>query len=234
MTLLQTLWELQTVDQEWDQKAQLFQALRRRLSDHSALSARQEEQHSHEAQLSAARARLRDLELEIASLQSKFRQVEESLYGGRVRAPKELENLGQDREQLQKRISALEDQALELMTGVDELETQVAEGTEALRAFEVQWLQDDQASLTQGRELKARLEALQAKREQLRSLVGRGALALYDELRARKAGIAMATVKNGICQICRVAAPVAKIEAAASGESAVTCEGCGRILHTQE
>lgn len=234
MTLLQTLWELQTLDQEWDEKARLFQAIRRRLSDQSALSARQEQQRSCEAQLSSTRVQLRDLELEIASLQNKLRQVEESLYGGRVRAPKELENLGQDREQLQKRISALEDQALALMTTVDDLEVQEAEGAEALRAFEALWRQDNQASLKQGRELKARLEQLQANRERLRSQIGRAELALYDELRARKAGIALAPVKNGICQLCRVTTPVAKIEAAVSGESAVTCEGCGRILYALE
>ena len=224
MTLLQTLWELQMLDQERDEKAQLFQAIRRRLSDQSTLSARQEEQRLREARLSSTRVQLRDLELEIANLQSKFRQVEESLYAGRIRAPKELENLGQ----------VLEDQALALMTAVDELEVQAKEGAEALRTFEAQWRQDDQASLKQGRELKARLEWLQARREYLRAQVGRAELALYDELRARKAGIALATVKNGICQLCRVSAPVAKIEAAASGESVVTCEGCGRILHALE
>ena len=178
-----------------------------------------------------ARARVRDSELELSSLRQKAQQTEATLYGGRIRVPKELEDLGRDLQVLQKRIAQLEDQVLLAMTEIDDLEAAAKRATDDLQVVERRWTEES-ASLTQQAEmLRPRLKELQASRGQLRGALGRAELALYDELRAKKGGVALSPMLNGVCQTCRVTIPSQKAKTAETGAGLVTCDGCGRILY---
>ncbi len=231
MSIVQILYKLQATDQEWDEKVRLYQALKQQLAGNAELEAQREEQQQRAKELSQVRGALRDAELELAGLQQRSREIENDLYGGRVRSPKELEGLRQDSEHLRKRLSALEDHVLMLMTKVDDLEMAKRQGEEKLNALEARWSKERPALIEQQKALYARLQELQNAREQLRGSLGRAELALYDQLRAKKAGIALAPVKNAVCQICRVAVPSLKVQIATAGDAVVTCEGCGRILY---
>jgi hypothetical protein len=231
MSLIQLLIQLQAIDQEWDEKARLYQAAKQRLADQSELESRRQAQRHLAEGLSALRGRLRDAELELASLQQKARETGAALYGGRIRSPKELESLRQDLEHLQKRIAQLEDQVLLAMTEVDELEAATKRGEEELNAFEPRWFNERESLSKQVEAWRARLKQLQNDREHFRSALGRAELALYDDLRSKKAGLALASIQNGICQTCRVAVPSHKTQVAEAGEGLVTCDGCGRILY---
>ena len=231
MHLLQALRQLQAIDREWDEKGLLYRSVRQRLSDQSELEAKRKAQHRRVEELSALRGQLHDLELKLSGLQEKAKQVETDLYSGRITSPRELENLRQDSDYLKKRVSGLEDQALMIMTEVDDLEVATQHGEEALRTFETQWAQDHESLIAQYKDSRARLQQLQSSREQLRATLERADLALYDELRDRKGGIALAPAKNGLCQTCRVTVPSYKAKLVEAGETAETCEGCGRILY---
>ena len=229
--LIQVLLPLQAADQEWDEKGRRYQSTKQWLADQTDLEAKHGAQLRLAESLKAARGKLRDAELELAGLNAKAREIETTLYGGRVRAPRELESLEQDREHLRKRISQLEDQVLLLMGEVEDLEAATNRGAEQVRAFEAQRNAEREARTTEYQTLRARLQQLQGIREQLRSALPRGELALYDELRSKKAGIALAPMKDNACQICRVTVPALKAYTVATGEGVVTCEGCGRILY---
>lgn len=231
MSLIQLLIRLQAVDQEWDEKARLYQAARQQLADQSELENRRQAQGRLAEKLSTARGKLRDVELELASLQQKAQETEATLYGGRVRAPKELESLRKDLEHLRRRIAQLEDQTLLAMTEVDELEAATKRGQEELDAFESRWVSERESLGKQVEAWRARLKQLQDERAHLRGALGRAELALYDELRAKKAGLALAAMQNGMCQTCHVAVPSYKAKVVEAGEGVVTCDGCGRILY---
>jgi uncharacterized protein len=231
MTLVQVLRELQAADTEWDEKARLYQAARQRLSDQSELERARAEQHAREAQLATLRSTLRDAELEMASLQAHLKEIDTALYGGRVRVPKELEGMREDAEHLRKRLSNLEDKALGLMGEVDELTAESARGAEDLRAYEERCSAERSALTEQAKMLRARLQELQPLRERLRAQVGPAELALYADLRAKKAGQALSPLKDGVCQICRVSSPARKVQIVLAGDAVITCEGCGRILY---
>jgi len=231
MSLIQLLIQLQAVDQEWDEKAQLYQAAKQQLADQSELETRRQAQRSLSEKLSVARGKLRDAELELASLQQKARETEAALYGGRIRAPKELESLRKDLEHLRRRIAQLEDQTLLAMTELDELEAAAKRGQEELEAFESRWFGERELLGRQVEVWRARLKQLQDERARLRGALGRAELALYDELRAKKAGLALAAMHNGTCQTCHVVVPSYKAKVVEAGEGVVTCDGCGRILY---
>lgn len=232
MDLIQALMRLALVDEEWDVKAKLFQEARERLTNPRELLERRELQNRLVEAAAATRAQLADVELELASLQERLKQVEKDLYGGVITSPRELENLRRDSEQLRHRIAPLEDRGLALMDTADGLEAQVRAGATELEAFERVWDQGTAAAREDYQVLRARLQELQADREQLRAGVPAREMALYDELRRTKGGHPLAPMRDGICQVCRVSVPRNKITIAEGGLNTVaTCEGCGRILY---
>jgi len=233
MTLIQKLLQLQDVDQEFDDKAQLYQSVKQQLSDQSELETRRETQLRNAQRLTAERNKLRNAELELSSLQGRAERVENDLYSGRIRSPRELQNLRRDSEYLKRHISQLEDQALMAMTQVDDLEATAQRSEAELRAFEKEWAGQRESLVEQYRDLRIRLQQLKSAREKHRGTLGRAELALYDELRRRKGGTALSPAKNGLCQTCRVVLPSYKAEVIETGGAVVTCEGCGRIMYPE-
>jgi uncharacterized protein len=231
VSLIQTVLELHTLDQEWDEKARRYQAARQRLADRSTLEAQREAQQRRTEGVTHRNAMLRDAELELGNLQQKARDANAALYGGRIRQPKELEDLRQDGEYLKKRIAQLEDQVLTAMAEVEELESMAKEAAAELQTAEARWNSEHQALVPQAEALRIRLKELQGHRETLRATLGRAELALYDELRTKKAGAALAPLKDGMCQTCRVTVPSRKIHLVEQGQTLALCEGCGRILY---
>jgi len=231
MSPLELLVRLQGVNRDWDEKAQLYESVKKQLADQSELVSRRATHGRLADELSATRGGLRDSELALDSLHERARKVEAELYGGHIRSPKELENLRKDGEQLRGRISQLEDQVLLAMTQVDELEEAARQGEQELRAFEAEWQEMRRSLATQHEALRTSLRQLQQVRAELRGQLGRAELGLYDELRAKKAGMALSPMKHGICQTCRVTVPTYKAQVVESRRAVVTCEGCGRILY---
>ncbi|MFO7918664.1 MAG: C4-type zinc ribbon domain-containing protein [Anaerolineae bacterium] len=231
MTLLRTLRKLQDIDQEWDEKAETYKSVRQRLADRSELENRRETLHRQEEELTSVRARLRNAELEYDSLEEKIEGVKGELYGGRVTSSKELSSLQEELEYLQRRLSKLEERILEGMTSVDELEEAIASGRQELEAFEEEWHEERESLHDRYGTLRARLEELKERRETLRDQLDVGVLTLYDELREKKRGQALAPVSDGVCQICRVRVPSQKVQRIRSDERVIVCDGCGRILY---
>jgi len=231
MSPFELLVRLQGVDRDWDEKARLYESVKKQLADQSELVSRRTAHGRLADELSATRGDLRDGELALDSLHERVRKVEAELYSGRVRSPKELENLRKDSEHLRRRFSQLEDRVLLAMTQVDELEEAARQREQELRAFEVEWQETRRSLATQHEALRTSLRQLQQMREELRGQLGRAELGLYDELRAKKAGMALSPVKDRVCQTCRVTVPTYKARMVESRRAIVTCEGCGRILY---
>jgi len=106
----------------------------------------------------------------------------------------------------------------------------VTRADEELLVFEQKWSAEHEALIQQHEKLRARLQQLKSDREKLRSGLERAELSLYDELRRDKGGMALAPMRDGVCQVCRVTIPSHKVRTVARGDTVVTCEGCGRIL----
>lgn len=231
MSLIQRLLQLQAMDQEWDAQARLYQSVKQRLTDRSKLEEKRQVQRRSAEALATARARLQNAELELASLQQKAQEIDSSLYSGRILAPRELDNLRKEGDYAHRHIGQLEDAILEQMAELEELEVKAAEADRDLCVFEAQWSQETEALSAQYKDLHVQLQKLRNAREQTRSTIEAADLMLYDSLRAKKGGVALAPMKDGICQICHVTSSARKVEAVAGGEEIIVCEGCGRILY---
>jgi len=224
------LYRLQIVDLEIDERSRRLREVEASLGESEELRQARRALQEEETKLRQWRRKLRDLELEMEGLNDKIASVEGQLYGGRVRNPKELANLQQEVEYLRRRRGELEEQVLEAMIEVEEGETRAAKRRKELAEVEADW-QKAQASLAAERdELKERLSQLRERRAELEERIGADDLALYEDLRRRKGGRAVALLKGGLCQGCGVMLPLSRARQARQEDDLVPCVNCERIL----
>jgi hypothetical protein len=230
MANLRQLYQLQLLDNEWEAKRQRLSEVEGRLGESRELIQAREALAETEQTLAEMRAQMRALELEIAAVNDKLKKNQDRLYSGRIRNPKELTGLQEEAAALRRRRSELEDEQLELMIGIEGEEAELVERQARLRQIQSSWEQE-QASLQAEREkLQAELAALDDERDAVRGTIGSSTLAMYDDLRERHGGVAVAPLKRGICQACGVDVPTSLARSVERGEGTNFCPICNRIL----
>jgi predicted nucleic acid-binding Zn-ribbon protein len=233
MSKAETLYRLQTIDLEIDERNRRLKEVRAILGENEELPRVRQALQDGEKKLSRQRTKLRDQELEMRSLTNKIASVENRLYSGRIKNPKDLANLQGEVRYLKRRKGELEDQVLETMIGVEESEASVTEQQDKLARLEEDW-QETQARLSaEQNELINRLSQLKTKRAKLQKTVEAGDLALYEDLRHRRGGRAVALLEGDLCLGCRVTLPSSKVRQARQGEALILCGSCERILYVE-
>ena len=233
MSKPETLYRLQTIDLEIDERNRRLKEVKAVLEGNEELQRVRQALQDGEKTLSRQRTRLRDQELEMRSLAHKIASVEDRLYGGRIKNPKELGNLQDEVQYLKRRKGELEDQVLESMIEVEDSETSVTEQRERLARLEEEWQETRVRLSAEQNELVNRLSQLKAKRAKLQKTIEAGDLALYEDLRRRRYGQAVALLEGELCQACRVTLPTHKAQQARQGEALTLCGNCERILYVE-
>ncbi len=171
-------------------------------------------------------------EAELAAIEGRAEAVNQRLYGGTVTASRELQALAADVESLKARASVVEDQVLELMEVREPLEAELA-------ALSVS--RDGLAARQQAAAAALAVAAAGVDEEMARQVDGRAEaarsvpadmLGVYDRLRARLDGVAVARLVGNHCDGCHLTLPAMELDRIRhlpEGE-VVTCEQCGRIL----
>jgi predicted nucleic acid-binding Zn-ribbon protein len=211
--------------------------VRRRLLQLQKLLAEPEEVNAARAALAATTAQLHDwgarqknAELEAQGLAQRVAATEQRLMSGTVRNPKELESLQASADALRRQRAGVEEQGVEALLQVEELTAQEARDRAAFAKVEQAWqarhgeLQQEEAKL------KRLAVQLRAHRAKLAEGLPADELALYEDLRKRKGGVAVATVENGLCTACNVRVPTGVASAARNRSEIAYCTSCGRIL----
>jgi predicted nucleic acid-binding Zn-ribbon protein len=227
------LYDLQKLDSQIDDT-------RKRLSEVEALLSQNEAVRAAQAALAEAEnTRLRwktsqtDLELGRTKLKEEAKAAQQRLYSGKIHNPRELTDLEGKLAELGRRIEELEEPLLEAMYGVEEGDKAIREKKAALeRVLEEQSQKLGELSTERG-ELVAGLAEREAVANQKREGIKAGHLALYDTLRQRPGGIAVALLKgDDECGVC-ASQVISRVAQQARHGEVVTCPTCGRILHSQ-
>jgi predicted nucleic acid-binding Zn-ribbon protein len=184
---------------------------------------------STEIELQRWKITLRDRELEVKTLNSKIKASEDRVYGGRVRNPKELKNLEEELLSLRRRRGGKEDSVLEAMLEVEQLAETLAAQRDTLASVEREWQTTQQDLSAEQAELQGRRSGLQAQRQEQESAAG-DHLQLYGDLRRRKAGKAVALLRDGTCQACGMTLPTGEVQRVKYTEKLCRCSSCGRVL----
>lgn len=183
-----------------------------------------------EAELERCRRAHAQCERVQQQLADRLAQAEQRLYSGRVRNPKELEDAEKDVGQQRRQLAQAEDALLEALIALEaagsahaQAQAELAQRTAEWEAAQVE-LRREQARLAE------RLAAERARQAALRGKLPAELLRIYDALRPRRAGRAVARLDDDTCSACLVAVSPGRIAAAREGDELVYCENCGRIL----
>ncbi len=230
MTTAADIYALQETDLALDRARQRLSDIEAGLGESEELIEARQEMEAKRAVVTDLRARLKDLEWSVDEVRSKATEVEMKLYGGTVRNPKELSDLDLDLKSVRAQVARREDALLGHLVELEEAETQLAAAEENQAHVEAGWQAGQQALLQEKGQIEPEVERLQAVRESQPSGIDRAALNLYELLRVRRGGRAVATVERGMCQGCRITLPMSVLQKARAGLSLVQCVSCERIL----
>jgi len=231
MSRTQLLFELQQVDMQSENSSQRHREIAASLGESADLKRARRIVAEAEAHFSKCRARMHDLDLEVNGLSDKIKTDEQRLYGGRVTNPKELASLQEEVASLKRRRDKKEEDLLEAMVALEQAEAAQVEARAILAQVSEAWRVAQEGLAGEQSRLQARLEELEEHRKSLAAAIGPDDVAIYQRLRQRKAGRAVAAVKDGICQGCRMSPPSSQVQHARMGKELVFCNNCGRILH---
>lgn len=231
MSRVQQLYQLQLLDSEVDKTNQQLAEIAARLGESEGLKQAKVQAEAAEKQLHQAQAKMQNLNLELQSLTQKIAQQEKTLYQGKALSPKEAANLQDEIASLKRRQSQREEFLLEAMVGAEEAEQHAEQAQARLRSVQGEWQVDQQHLTEQQAALKAKLSELKQQRPVMVKVMDPDDLDEYEEVRRRKAGRAVAVVKDGICMGCGVAASSSRIQHARTGTELIYCGTCGRILY---
>jgi predicted nucleic acid-binding Zn-ribbon protein len=225
------LYQLQQVETEAEGVSRRLKEIDATLGESAELRRARKMVVDTEKGLAQNRAAMQDLDLEVTGLNQKIEANEQRLYSGRVTNPKELANLQDELASLKRWREKKEEDLLEAMVDTEESEAALVDAQAILGQVTETW----RAAQGDLGEEQARLHDLLKEqgeqRETLISEIGEEDVTTYQRLRGRKAGRAVAAVKNGICQGCRMSPPSSQVQHARSGKELVFCNNCGRILH---
>ena len=232
MTQTSPLYRLQSIDSEVAVKRSRLDEINVLLGENQEVRAARERLSAAEEQVRAARAHIADLELGIAGLDDKAKATEKRLYGGTVGNPKELQDMDQELASLRGRRETLEETLLEAMLALEEGQSQEAQARSELEVIEARWAASQGDLAKEKQTFEARLLDLEADRQRMLAKADANMLAVYEHLRARLGGLAVATIKDGVCTACGVAPTSMIAQKARRGQLDALCPTCGRILYT--
>jgi uncharacterized protein len=169
-------------------------------------------------------------ELERAQLADEAGAAEQRLYSGSVKNPREMSDLQDKIASLGHRREALEEPLLEAMMESEQGESDVTEAQSQLQRILEQQAEELGALTSEQGSLREKLSELDTAIEQARRTIQDANLALYDKLRARPGGIAVASLDaDGECSSCGVQVTSRQAQQVKHGE-VFPCPTCGRIL----
>jgi uncharacterized protein len=221
---------LQDLDDALAKDIARLRDLRAQMHEPEALAAARTAAEQADRDLAALRREVHEMEAEGQTVQQKRQAGQARLYGGKVVNPRELQSLESEAEALGRRLSQLDDQLLDRMM--------TTEQATALRNETAARLAEQVAAYSElTSDLSAQAEAVQAQARQrqdtlqrLRSTLPADLLARYDNVKARKAGRAVARLRRGTCSACGVQVPTHVVQRAQQRTELVPCPSCARLL----
>ena len=199
----------------------------------TGLDALREEVDSIDQNLQNTRTEQQDLELESRSQTDKIRESEKNLMSGELHNPKELENLQASIDAMKGHRTDLENQSVDRLVMVDSLQVTLEEKQASLVEVEEKWTNRKTAIETEIDKRKKEYVYLKRAREQVAEALSSENLELYEHLRRRKNGVAVAQLEDEMCGACHTQVAVGILNNIRYSDELLSCPSCGRILLTQ-
>ncbi len=226
------LYRLQQIDSQIDQIKNRLKAIEIALTADKSVRLAQKRQEGSQKALKHEQMKLRKAEQDVQAQRVKIEQSESTLYGGKVRNPKELQDLQNEVAALKRYLSVLEDRLLEAMIVVDTAEEELHADTERLENVMAQFAAQHNDLTKEKEGLRTDLIRLEGQSEATTSSIPEEDLVIYQQLRIARSGIAVARIVDKCCAACGTTLNAALLHAARSPNQMSRCDGCNRILYS--
>lgn len=224
------LYRLGQVDRQIDRIQSRLDAIRKILDNDSEMRSAREQSENATGEHLRAQHSLKNAEAEVVGLKLKIEQAEASLYGGSIKSPKELQDLQKDIASLKKHQTTLEERELESMFLVEETGSTRDKAKNNLDLVLARLGNEHKKLIGEQADLVRQLESLGQEREAALAPIENSMLAIYEDLRNQKRGVAVTEVDDGACASCGTTINAALQQNARSQKNLAHCPSCGRIL----
>jgi uncharacterized protein len=231
MTQVTDIRTLQEIDDEASGLRDRLEEVERQLQGSEELTAAREAFAAADAERAEARRQQRRIEGEVEGLTAKITPEEKRLYDGSVRNPKELGNIQHEVELLKQHRSKFEDELLEVMSRLEAAEMAHGGAQKSLVRAEARWEADRERLEAEQAKLTKAVNSADARRLAQQAKILPRNLAVYEDVRRRRGGVAVARVGSGNCSGCRVSIPEAIRRRAFAPDQVAQCPNCERILY---
>jgi len=230
---LKALEELQQIDLEANEVTAELDALpARRAGAEAAVAAARRAWEEEKARLEGNEKERRQLESLLAMERDKVKKWEGRL--GEIKTPREYAALSREIDIAKKtndsqseQVRELTAQAVELKKTVDAKEEELSERESAAQAA-VEEVDKQRAAAEE------RMRGLEARRAAAVKLVDPGLLSKYENIKRRRAGVAIAPVVGMTCKGCHRNIPPQLAITLQKANSIETCPNCHRIIYSAE
>lgn len=224
------LYRLQQVDSQLDRVRTQLDTIRKTLENDIEIRSALQKADDAQAGQHRAQNELRNAEAEVKAQKIKIEQAESSLYGGNVHNPKELQDLQKEVASLKKFLSTLEERELEAMLNAENTENALKEARAELEKVQSRLGSEHKKLLDDQSRLVNDLERLGEEREASVNPIEASLLAVYENMRKQKRGVAVSEASDNACGSCGSTLTAALQQNAKSSKLAY-CPTCGRILY---
>jgi hypothetical protein len=225
------LFRLQQTDSQIDKIIARLQEINRILSNDQELRNAINAQEQAQRNVELVEQKLHDAEHLVRDQQIKIQQVEASLYGGKIRNPKELQDMQHESAALKRYLKVLEDRQLDFMIELEQAELERDLTEQTLRQLQSNQEITNSQLIAQQSQSNTELNRLQTERQMLLPEIPPETLDLYERLRVQRRGIAVVQISDQACTACGAVLTPALVQSAQSLNQIVRCPSCGRILY---
>lgn len=172
------------------------------------------------------------LESEITATEAKISKYRDQMMG--VKTNEEYRALQHEIEHTQSTIRNIEDEILNLMMESETLQADIKEAEAHLK--EDQSLVDRERKQL-GEENRRDLSAIESyvkERKDIEKTISSDLLPRYERIRKARGGIAVATARDYVCEICQVRIRPQVFQEIRRNDQIIACDACQRILYDPE
>ena len=191
---------------------------------------------SHNRKLEADRAALsanqkdrKKLEGDIQVHQQKISKLKEQMLGAKTN--EQYKAFQHEIEYIEKEIRTAEDRILELMTESEPLDANVKRAEVALKQEKVVVEEEKGRARKRTAEDQGFLDTHRTQRAEVVAKLPKATVSLYDRIRVKLGGVAIAEVVNSRCQACQITIRPQYMQDLRKGTELMRCEQCGRFLY---
>jgi predicted nucleic acid-binding Zn-ribbon protein len=225
------LYRLQQLDTQIDQLKARIQVIQSEIKDDSSVRSANQQHEQASQRLHKKQSEIRSIEGQAETIRIKLEQNQASLYGGKIKNPKELQDLQQEATALRRQLSTVEDELLELMISAEELQSEVETTKALLENAQSKYTRKSELLATERTDAEREIDRLSTERDTVAQTAPPDELTLYRELRNKRRGVAVARVVDGACSACGSNLNSALLQQAKSPLFIAYCETCSRILY---